>query len=342
VVAEGTSGGSGLFESVDIENEQYVTFTLSNGETFSIARHDAGAPVFALENADGVQGFKAGETREYAVSASNVSNFSIAKPDGWRVSYADEVLKITAPEAANIYAEKNGDISVNVVSSTGRSMIVKITVSVYELRVLTFEDADAKFSAYTLDYCNVTVSKWSDLIDSKQYGGELLYGDGMGMDEPYYWYDEGNTELMHVFPESYGSYCYWYGGHPVSNFTGTDLANGTFMYQLAVYGTSGNNGSSNFAVHNGYIDGTSGGMTTTLPSLEFYDGEARVIDHMYVNNTLYAVASYRNDSSISAKDWALIEATGYDAAGVRTGSAVFYLFEGTDNIVTTWTKWDLS
>ncbi len=342
VVAEGTSGGSGVFSSVDSTNEDYVIFTLADGTTFSVPRSDAGSPVFAIAGAQGVQGFVAGETREYDVEASNVADFIVSKPDGWRVKYADSKLSITAPDAANIYAEKEGIVALNVVSASGKSMIVKISVAMCELRVLTFEDADAKFSPYTLNYCNVTVNTWSDLIDSKQYGGEMLYGDGMGMDEPYYWYDEGNTELMHVFAETYESYCYWYGGQPISNYHSTNLSDGSFMNQLAVYGEGGHNGSANFAVHNGYMDGSSSGMTTELPSIVFYDGKARVIDHMYVNNTIYAVATYRNDTTVKADDYALIEATGYDAAGTKVGTTEFYLFRGTDNIVTEWTKWDLS
>ncbi len=341
VVAE--AGGSSIFASVSTDNPEYVIFTLSNGTVFSVSRYDADAAVFAVEGIAGTQTFTFGETRTFKVKAANISDFSITKPDGWRASYADGVLTLTAPDAANTYAEREGNISVNIVSAAGKAMIVKIAVAVFEMKVLTFEDADAKFSEYPLSYANANIAKWSDLIDSKQYGGILLYGeDTYGMDEPYYWYDEGNTELMHLFPESMGEYCYWYGGHAISNYTSTNLADGTFMNQLAVYGTSGNNGSKNFAVHNGYIDDAVVGMSSTLPALEFYDGQTHVIDHMYVNNTLYAVAEYRNNTSISDSDWAAIEAKGYDESGVETGTATFYLFKGVDNIVTEWTRWDLS
>jgi hypothetical protein len=89
----------------------------------------------------------------------------------------------------------------------------------YELRVLTFEDKDAKFSPYLLDYADGYVgrdiAKWSDLIDNPQYSGPLMYGND-SMDAMYYWYDEGNTELYHIFPDNY-AYCFWGGGHAISN-----------------------------------------------------------------------------------------------------------------------------
>ena len=49
----------------------------------------------------------------------------------------------------------------------------------YELRVLTFEDKDAKFSPYSLDYAGAEITTWSDLIDDPEYGGPLCYGDYM-------------------------------------------------------------------------------------------------------------------------------------------------------------------
>ena len=48
----------------------------------------------------------------------------------------------------------------------------------YELRTLTFEDADAHFTPYTLDYANKTISTWSDLVDDAQYNGTLTYTTG--------------------------------------------------------------------------------------------------------------------------------------------------------------------
>ena len=181
----------------------------------------------------------------------------------------------------------------------------------YELRILTFEDDDAQFSPYTLDYVDWwsgrKITTWSELIDEPEYGGPLLYGDiGMGMAEPYWWYDEGNTELRHTFPlapdgYAYGEYiyCFWSGGHAISNYASTDyITNGGFENQLTVHGTGGHSGE-NFAVHYGYMDGSSYNKTENLPSIEFGDGVARVVDHMWVNISTYTLNCLLNGNALT-------------------------------------------
>ena len=254
----------------------------------------------------------------------------------------------------------------------------------YELRVLTFEDKDAKFEEYFLDYADFysgrDITTWSDLIDSPQYSGPLMYGND-GMDAMYYWYDEGNTELYHMFPDNY-SYCYWGGGHAISNYwgagytdedrnkhiakyygedyvsqwEGNDSMLGWFNLQLMtpVAPHSG----SNFAVHYGYKDFYS--FIENLPELSFYDGEPRVIDHMYVTNTNYTLNQLYNGvkseegntfggnwEGLTEDAWLKIVAYGYDDIDADpttddpTSEAEFYLVKGL-NVVETWQKWDLS
>ena len=132
---------------------------------------------------------------------------------------------------------------------------------------------------------------------------------------------------------------------------------GDFNHQLTVYskdattdiGTTGggHNGSNNFAVHYGYADNSGYGLTeASLPTLTFADGTARVIDHMYVNNMDYALNCYIDGNGLTAKigddDWVKLVATGYNAAGEKTGTASIYLCNGPKNIMMDWTKWDLS
>ena len=223
----------------------------------------------------------------------------------------------------------------------------------YELRVLTFEDADYKGGTNFAGK-----SDWSSLIDSPQYGGSMLYGNGSGFDtleKAYKWTDSGNTELSSRLCSGYGAYCYWSGGHAVSNYASSDyVTNGDFNHQLTVYKANaegdvrtggGHNGSNNFAVHFGYKDGSQFNMTEELPALSFSDGMARVIDHMYVNNICYALNCYLNGNGLTAKidekDWVKLTATGYDGEA-KTGEASIYLCNGPKNIVTDWTKFDLS
>ena len=226
----------------------------------------------------------------------------------------------------------------------------------YELRVLTFEDADYKGGTNFAGGNN-----WTSLIDSPQYGGKMLYGEsGAGVDSvdaAYKWTDKNNTWLSNILSEGYGSWCYWSGGHAVSNYVSGEISKyGGFESQLTVYKKDvsglertggGHNGSNNFAVHYGYADNSGYGLTeASLPTLTFADGTARVIDHMYVNNTDYALNCYIDGNGLTAKigddDWVKLVATGYNAAGEKTGTASIYLCNGPKNIMMDWTKWDLS
>ncbi len=338
--------GDNIFKSVDTSNAGYVLFVLADGTEFKVAKFGAGDPLFSIEGIEGTQQLKYGTTMTYDVTSANVAQFSIQKPDGWKVSFDGSKLSVTAPVAENSYAERSGSISIIAVSAENKSIIVKFEVEAYLIRVLTFEDEDAKFDSYTLDYCSTTVTTWGDLIDSQQYGGPLLYGSGSGMNEPYKWYDKGNTELKHTMPASWGTYCYWGGGHAISNYYDTDLSNGDYMHQLSVYGTAGHNGSANCAVHYGYRDNSGYTDNAELCALEFGDGEERVIDHLWIMNTTYAVNCYIDGNSLTAQigpdDWVKIVAIGYDKSGTKIGESEFYTCNGPDNIVTDWTKWDLS
>ena len=226
----------------------------------------------------------------------------------------------------------------------------------YELRVLTFEDADYKGGTNFAGGNN-----WTSLIDSPQYGGKLLYGESGGgvdsVDAAYKWTDKNNTWLSNTLSEGYGSWCYWSGGHAVSNYVSGEISKyGGFESQLTVYKKDvsglertggGHNGSNNFAVHYGYADNSGYGLTeASLPALTFADGTARVIDHMYVNNMDYALNCYIDGNGLTAKigddDWVKLVATGYNAAGEKTGTASIYLCNGPKNIMMDWTRWDLS
>ena len=225
----------------------------------------------------------------------------------------------------------------------------------YELRVLTFEDADYKGGTNFAGG-----NDWSSLIEDPQYGGPMLYPGGSGttdVSKAYTWTDLNNTELTHTLPKSWDNYCYWGGGHAISHYVTSDFETyGDSNHQLTVYnkdastdiGTAGggHNGSDNFAVHYGYKDNSGNTDSQILPSFSFVDAVERVIDHMYVNNTTYALNCYLNGNGLTAKigpdDWVKLTATGYNAAGEKTGDASIYLVNGPEHIITDWTKFDLS
>ena len=227
----------------------------------------------------------------------------------------------------------------------------------YELRILTFEDADAKFAEYELEYCSETIKTWSDLVATPEYMADMLYAMmTQSEDDRYAWYDEGNTFLASELPYNFYDYVYWGGGHAISNYASNDYTtHGTYENQLTVYGanqtygetlTGGHNGSKNFCMHFGYKDGSPYNGTENLPYIYFKDETPRVIDHMYVNNSTYALSCYMDGNGLTAKigpeDWVKAVAIGYDAEGNETGRAEIYLCNGPENIVTEWTKWDLT
>lgn len=286
--------------------------------------------------------------------------------------------KVIATTATNTLIVEAGTSIEELIVKDGNVVIKEGATVSKQLRVLTFEDEDAEFNSYTLDYAGVDITTWSDLIDDPQYGGPLTYGDYQNT--MYYWYDEGNTELTHTFPDNY-AYCFWGGGHAISNYwgegwsdedrdthiakyygedyvaenAGNDSMLGWFNLQLMtpVQAHSGEN----FAVHYGYKDDYA--YIENLPEISFGDDKARVIDHMYVCNTNYTLNQLYNGVKSEAGNsfggnwegltedaWMKIVAYGFDdvdadANAEPISQVEFYLVEG-KNVVTDWQKWDLS
>lgn len=217
-----------------------------------------------------------------------------------------------------------------------------------ELRVLTFEDSDAKFPQYTLEYCSKEINKWSDLIvaenEQAYMMSQMIYGT-TGIDAPYYWQDTNNTGLYHIFVENWGGYGFSGGGAVISSHTTTmeqlNEASDIYNYQLSICTSRGHNNSSNFCV----VYNDSKVNTTAKSELSFTDGEARVIDHMYVTTPAIPYYCIKNGSDFSDKydedDFLKIVATGIKEDNT-TSSVEFYLANGSDDCVDDWQKWDLS
>ena len=402
VVAEGKDGANGsngengsngangdsLFKSVDTSNANYVVITLADDTVLRLARYDENAPIFIIADAPEVAQIEYGATELFRVEARNIADYVMNTPQGWKAYYEEGVLSITAPSKDLCHFDKEGYIAISVVSESGRSAIVKLAVvagewvEVADIRTLTFEDKDAKFESYCLDYADDwsgrEICTWSDLIDDMQYGGPLTYADYMSA--MYTWWDEGNTELCHMFPDNY-AYCFWGGGHAISNYwgegytdedrdrhiakyydedyvednAGNDQMLGWFNLQMMipVKAHSGDN----FCIHYGYKDNYS--YIENLPEWSFADGEARVIDHMWVTNTNYTLNQLYNGVKSEAGNtfggswegltedaWLKLIAQGFDdvdadAYAEPISEVEFYLVQGM-NVVTDWQKWDLS
>ena len=209
-----------------------------------------------------------------------------------------------------------------------------------EVRTLTFEDAD---------YCGPenTTNYWSARIDEPQYGGPILYGSGCT------WKDEQNTFLsgsvLPYDPETWSG-GFSGGGIAISNYGDWLMINVDYTQQLTCYNydlgdggsreKAGNNGSDNFAV---VFD--AGAWGANPAALTFSDQEPRVIESLYVVNTLYThyVLFYGNDycSPLADNGFFKVTATGYFGEN-QTGTSEFYLANKNHQFVTKWTKWDLS
>ena len=238
-----------------------------------------------------------------------------------------------------------------------------------EMRILTFEG----------DY-------WDSMVDNKQMNGDILYGSDFS------WYDTDNTELCHYALEG-GAMMFWGGGHAISNYSEPYYSPGYLDEYLNKYYDSselygwegwqflqlmtpiGARSGDNFAVHFGYYDyNSNNNMCMTLPAIEFSDGEERIIDHMYVTNTNYALnqicygVSREDDNGsgdqfggsyggISPDTYLKIVAYGYNEEEAGMDSGEDYLYNPADNknvtkaefylvkdgeAVLDWQKWDLS
>jgi hypothetical protein len=283
--------------------------------------------------------------------------FYIVVPAGtWANGFKVEVLQDDKSLISDFEKTSSATFTPN------QAMVMPTKVADYDLKTLTFEDwtneADKSFEPYDLYYGDYpTITTWSDLIDGTQYGGALLYGYYDMSEFPsdddienrtfysYYWCDENNTVLKHRINSTYG---YMAGGIAISNYTclfDEISTYGDFYSQLTVL-NGGNNASSNFCA----VNAMGGMMGGTGVIMSFGDEKARIIDHLYVNNTTYGLNTYlygegnycpapQNGEKVK------IIATPTDEYGEVISDAEtseFYLCDGPNNVVQDWTKWDLS
>ena len=268
------------------------------------------------------------------VSSSDYITMVILPPADMTIPSAKITYELEISGAKKYYTQTLGSKTFQTGEMARVSVnLAEKTQELYELRTLTFEDADyvgSEGSTY-----------WSDFIPTS---GQ--YGSGHGS---YSWYDEGNTELL--FYPVMGDFGYYAGHAGISNYVGTDWENeGNYMYDLQAYNVTGGHSGTNFNTHFGYVDETSYGMNNNMPSFEFGDGVARVIDHMWVTNTTYVynqlqAAGFGSTYVLSDESTFKIVAYGYDSLAEDAEpvtSTEFYLLEKGKKFVTEWTKWDLS
>ena len=255
--------------------------------------------------------------------------------NGYTLTFSDgTTIEITNGKDGDSFfvsiVEQDGEVVITL--ADGR--VIRIPVANYELRVLTFEDEDYMGTE------DNAATYWSDFIPT---GGQ--YGSGHGS---YSWWDEGNTELL--FYPVIGDFGYYAGHAGISNYVGTDWENEVnYMYDIQAYNVTGGHSGTNFNTHFGYVDETSYGMNNNMPSFEFDDGVARVIDHMWVTNTTYVynqlqAAGFGSTYVLSDESTFKIVAYGYASFDDEepVAETEFYLLDKGKRFVTEWTKWDLS
>ena len=333
----------------DLENKtNFVNFNikaLPSGATLKSIRLDAGNAIVAgsaawssnggwgeVSNGSSTINLKVNKN---TVSDSDYITMVILPPAGMTIPSAKITYELEYSGGVKKYYEQTLGSKTFQTGEMARVSVnlAEKTQELYELRTLTFEDADyvgSEGSTY-----------WSDFIPTS---GQ--YGSGHGS---YTWYDEGNTELL-FYPVS-GEYGYFAGHAGISNYVGTDWENeGNYMYDLQAYNVTGGHSGTNFNTHFGYVDETSYGMNNNMPSFEFDDGVARVIDHMWVTNTTYVynqlqAAGFGSTYVLSDESTFKIVAYGYDSLAEDAEpvtSTEFYLLEKGKKFVTEWTKWDLT
>ena len=290
---------------------------------------------------------------------SEATLFYIVVPAGtWANGFKVEVLQDDKSLIADFEKTSSATFTPN------KAMVMPPKVADYDLKTLTFEDKDSQFGEYTLSIDNdwsggspYSIYTWNDLIPQgmQGYGAPMIYGgdqywefyfDDWNNDPTaytYFWYDQNNTELAHTILGDY-----MYGGIAVSNYTCSfdEISTyGNFDSQLTVL-NGGNNASSNFCAVNAM-----GGMMGSVGAImSFGDEKARIIDHLYVNNTTYGLNTYLYGQGNYCQapqngEKVKIIATPTDEYGeVISGAETseFYLCDGPNNVVQDWTKWDLS
>ena len=316
----------------------FVTFNikaLPSGATLKSIRLDAGNAIVAgsaawssnggwgeVSNGSSTIDLKVNKN---TVSSSGYITMVILPPADMTIPSATITYELSISDQTKYYTQTLGSKTFQ----TGEMARVSVDLSkvdLYELRTLTFEG----------DY-------WTALISDGEYGN----GNGQ-----YGWHDADNTELM-FYPNPNALFP-GYGGHAISNYTGSDLSQGDYMHDLQAYNvTGGANGSENFCVHFGYVDESEYGMQNEMVGIEFDDGDetARVIESMYVTNTTYVYNLLENGDGWQVPTGAgpdttfKIVAYGYDsveaADGDYTSSVEFTLWENGEG-VSEWTRWDLS
>ena len=117
-------GGGAMVEKIEAKDDS-VEITLQDGTVVVVPLSKELSFAFGEE---GPLYFAFGEKKRLDYTMSGAVDCTIAKPDGWKVKFADDRLEITAPAEENPYADREGTVTVVAVSPLGLSAVAKIEV----------------------------------------------------------------------------------------------------------------------------------------------------------------------------------------------------------------------
>lgn len=125
--------GDSLFLDVK-EDDDNVYLVLRDGSVIVIPKTKEFS--FELETDEDTLYFKIGEQKVVQYKMSGVEDILVIKPDGWRASFEQKGLVITAPlwdyiESTNYY-ENEGEINIVAISSNGQCLLKRIAVALWQ------------------------------------------------------------------------------------------------------------------------------------------------------------------------------------------------------------------
>lgn len=247
--------------------------------------------------------------------------------------------------------------SVKVVTNVGeQSFAVDATFSSgkWYSKSLVLDNVEESYELVTVDFEDIVSSGQSEFLADSSFGDNV---DGKSKYVPYRHSASGLIVSLNrgaYQPDSY-EYHRCGGGFWGSNYndmTSVGVMNHSSVYYSdAVTGRGGHGGSEYFAV---CFESSSSGISYTNAQIGFADDATeRVFDHLWVNNTTFAVldmegaqGALNEQFSYSRKSWCKLVVTGVRADGSESGSVEFYLadFRTPDagGIVREWSRIDLA
>lgn len=189
---------------------------------------------------------------------------------------------------------------------------------------ITITDNEA-WEPATEDYHTISFDgdAWDALIDSPEYGGDLLYTNA----SDYFWKDEATQLYGALNNGSYG--CAFYsGGTAVSNYH-CGIADGGYTTQLSIPTDLAAHSGDNFLVAYGY----KASYNDSRAVMQFADGTARKIRGLWVTPTSYFLNSTTNGDSYNSPatetTYVYVVFEGFDADGNSVGTVKRRLQNGT-------------